>query len=161
MDKRKEALPIWHFSIDGRYGRTNFVNATVVIFFASVAAYIFLADLSKWAPVLIYLFFVVFYIRAVILRMHDIGFPKLGALPLTLIYLLYIPNMFIEDIRAYIVFVGVVTAAFAALALFPGTKGENQYGPHPTSGHAMGVIATIIVAAVVLIMLVLSEIPME
>ena len=161
MDNRVEAPPIWHYTINGRYGRTNFVNASIIIFLVAMALYILLEDIFPAAPVIIYVLFVTFYLRAVILRMHDMDFPKLGILPLVLIYALYIPNMFLEDIRAYIAFITVTNLAFAGLALFPGSKGENKYGPHPKTGSTAGVIVTIIGGTALLVMLILSEIPVD
>jgi uncharacterized membrane protein YhaH (DUF805 family) len=153
-----KASPVWHYSISGRYGRNNFINAFFALFLVSIILYMLLEHLVPSILTILYFIFIFFYIRAVILRIHDMDKSAKWAIPVAIIYTVYIPNLFIENMNFYYLFLGVSVVIHSLLCLVPGTKGENKYGQDTISGHHLGLILTILLFIAVLLIYTFTEI---
>ena len=143
-----KAPSFFSFSLKGRYGRLNYLNAFVVylliaaMFVGIVAVCWSLGgEFSRNQSTAFYISFLVIFIatlRAKGLRLHDLDLSALWALPVVAIPTLFIA---IELYQAGVLIFGplfilLVEIFFMAL---PGFEGENSYGAVPRIGKITGV----------------------
>ena len=121
----REAPSLFDSSIDGRYGRLNYINAMLVIGLmwvpVCIIAIILMQVLGTTGMVIslvLMLFLVVLNIRVTILRLHDV-------------------NLSGWFVILWVLFSGLMTLV---LMIIPGTKGQNNYGAPSVQGNFIGLI---------------------
>ena len=144
VDVEPVSIPkVFSLNFSGRFGRLNYINATMMVFISFIPLAIFAgiaivcADrmiigtvLSGLIAVAIWIMMMIFSVRNVILRLHDLNLTGWLALPL-----------FIGNVIPVISLFAMV--GYILLLAVPGTQGVNKYGPPTVKGHIAGLIVFI------------------
>ncbi len=140
-----EPPSLFSFSVNGRYGRLNYLNASIIFVLSCIPATIIIFMFAVVSPILTAVLLAIagilsmfFYIKIMILRLHDCnqtGWWALFSILIGIVLQLLHPLL-------YIAF-WVIFSLY--LWFMPGSQEANEYGAPPRQGSYAGLIFIIII----------------